>query len=131
MKIWYTRTQCSGMRSTTSVESGHKIKDTQYLYLLPKRPKLRRPHENQNDKGSLQKTRTGEAPPRAEKYGDLTTADHKVLSGGESRDNHRYAVVVQDLAAQWIQSYPRKTKTSHETERPTRCSTFPPAVAYE
>ena len=35
------------------------------------------------------------------------TADHKVLSEGcESRDNHRYAVVVQDLATQWIQSYP-------------------------
>ena len=39
--------------------------------------------------------RTGEALPRAEKFGDLITADHKVLSeGGESRDNHRYAVVV-------------------------------------
>ena len=31
--------------------------------------------------------------------------------------NHRYAVVVQDLATQWIQSYPCKTKTSHETEK--------------
>ena len=31
--------------------------------------------------------------------------------------NHRYAVVVQDLATQWIQSYPCKTKTSEETER--------------
>ena len=28
-----------------------------------------------------------------------------------------YAVVVQDLATQWIQSYPRKTKTSQETQR--------------
>ena len=46
------------------------------------------------------------------------TADHKVFNKGcESRDNHRYAVVVEDLATQWIQSYPRKTKTSHETER--------------
>ena len=45
------------------------------------------------------------------KFGDLITADHKVLSGGcESRNNHRYAVVVQDLATQWIQSYPCKTK---------------------
>ena len=32
-------------------------------------------------------------------------------------DNHRYAVVVQDLATQWIQSYPCKTQTSQETER--------------
>ena len=31
--------------------------------------------------------------------------------------NHRYAVVVQDLATQWIQAYPCKTKTSQETQR--------------
>ena len=50
--------------------------------------------------------RTGEAVPRAEKFGDLTTPDHNVLSEeGESRNNHRYAVVNEDLA------------TSHETER--------------
>ena len=60
--------------------------------------------------------RTGGALPRTEKFGDLITADHKVLSeGGESRDNHRDAVVVQDLATQWTQSYPCKTKSSQET----------------
>ena len=32
-------------------------------------------------------------------------------------NNHRCAVVVQDLATQWILSYPCKTKTSQETER--------------
>ena len=38
-------------------------------------------------------------------FGDLITADHKVLSDNcESRNNHRYAVVVQDLATQWIQA---------------------------
>ena len=43
--------------------------------------------------------RTGEALPRAEKFRDLVTTDHKVLNeGSESRNNHRYAVVVQDLA---------------------------------
>ena len=53
--------------------------------------------------------RTGEVLPRAEKFGDLITADHKVLSENcESRNNHRYAIVVQDLATQWIQSYPEK-----------------------
>ena len=62
--------------------------------------------------------RTGEAIPRPENFGDLTTADHKVLSEGcESRTNHRYAVVVKDLATQWIQSYPCKNKTSQETQR--------------
>ena len=65
--------------------------------------------------------RTGDSVPRAKKFGDLITADHKVLSEGcESRNNHRYSVVVQDLATQWIQSYPRKTKTSQETERSLR-----------
>ena len=49
--------------------------------------------------------RKGEAVPRANNFGDLITADHKVLSDNcESRNNHRYAVVVQDLATQWIQA---------------------------
>ena len=62
--------------------------------------------------------RIGGTVPRAENFGDLITADHKVLSECcESRNNHRYAVVVQDLATQWIQSYPCKTKTSQETQR--------------
>ena len=62
--------------------------------------------------------RNGGAVPRAENVGDLITADHKVLSDNcESRNNHRYAVVVQDLATQWIQSYPCETKTSQETQR--------------
>ena len=65
--------------------------------------------------------RNGGAVPRAEKFGDLITADHKVLNEeGESRNNHRYAVVVQDLTTQWIQSYPCKTKTSQETEKSLR-----------
>ena len=39
---------------------------------------------------------------RTEKYDDLTTAEHKVVNEGrESRNNHRYAVVVQVLATQW------------------------------
>ena len=71
--------------------------------------------------------RNGGAKPRAENLGHLITADHKVLSDNcESRNNHRYAVVVQDLATQWIQAYPCKTKTSQETQslqkflKPTR-----------
>ena len=62
--------------------------------------------------------RTGEVVPRAENFGDLITADHKVLGGGsESRNNHRYAVVAPALATQWSQSYPCKTRTSQESER--------------
>ena len=49
-----------------------------------------------------------------QKYGDLITAEHNVLNEGrESRNNHRYAVVVQVLATQWN---PCQTKTSQETE---------------
>ena len=62
--------------------------------------------------------RNGGAVLRAENFGDLITADHKVLSDNcEPRNNHRYAVVVQDLATQLIQAYPCKTKTSQETQR--------------
>ena len=43
--------------------------------------------------------RTGEAVPRPEKFDDLKMADHKVLNeGGESLNNHRDALAVQDLA---------------------------------
>ena len=45
--------------------------------------------------------RNGGAVPRAENVGEFITADHKVLSEGcECRNNHRYAIVVQDLATQ-------------------------------
>ena len=61
--------------------------------------------------------RNGRAVLRAENFGDLITVDHKVLGDNcESLNNHRYAVVVQDVATQWIQSHPCKTKTSQETQ---------------
>ena len=66
--------------------------------------------------GEMEKT-----VPQAEKYGDAKTADHKFLKeGGESRDHHRYAVVVQDLATRWIQSHPCRTKNSQGTDRSLR-----------
>ena len=69
-----------------------------------------------NPKSKTQEKRRSR--PRAANFGDLIRADHKVLSEGcESRNNHRYAVVVQDLATQWNQAYPCKTKTSPETQR--------------
>ena len=62
--------------------------------------------------------RNGGPVPRAENFDDLITADHKVLSDNcESRNNIRYAVVVQELATQWIQTYPCKNKTSQETQK--------------
>ena len=65
-----------------------------------------------------------EAVPRAEIFGDLTTADHKVLNDNcESRNNHRCAVVVQDLATQWIQAHPCKNKNSTRNPEET-CKSF-------
>ena len=62
--------------------------------------------------------RTGTVVPGAEIFGDLVTADPKVFSEGcQSRHDHRFAVVVQDLPTQWIQSYPCKTKTCQETQK--------------
>ena len=55
---------------------------------------------------------TGEALPRAENFGDLIPADQKVLNEGcESGDNHRYAILVQDLATKWILSVQNKDFT--------------------
>ena len=51
----------------------------------------------------------------------MITAEHKVLDEwSESRNNHQFAAVVQDLAIQWIQSHPCETKTSQETEKNSR-----------
>ena len=61
---------------------------------------------------------------RAENFGDLITADHKVLSDNcESRNNHRYAVVVQDQATQWIQAHP--CKKQNFTRNPEKLAKVP------
>ena len=62
--------------------------------------------------------RNGGAVPCAENFGDLITADHKVLRDNcESRNNNQYAVVVQDLATQWIQAYPEHMQTQRRGMR--------------
>ena len=46
--------------------------------------------------------RFGNPVPRAQHFGALLTADHKVLNEGcESRKNHRYTVVKQNLLRRW------------------------------
>ena len=73
--------------------------------------------EDENNQGFLQET-SWYSRAQGGKFGNLITADQTKLSeGSESRNNHRYAVVVQDLATQWLQSYPCKTKTSQETQK--------------
>ena len=55
---------------------------------------------------------------RSEKYGDLTTAEHKILSEGcEYLKNHRHAAVGQVLATHWN---PCQTKTSQEMVKDLR-----------
>ena len=62
--------------------------------------------------------RVGGAVLRAEKIGDLITADHKVLSDNcESRNNHRYAVGGAGLGHPMDPSISVQTKTSQETQR--------------
>ena len=110
----------SGLRFGTFHESGIKIKEAQYLFHFPKDRNCEVCLRTKMTRAPCRR-RTGEALPRAENIGDLITGDHKVLNEeGESRDNHWCAVIVQDLATQWIQSYPCKTKTSQETERSLR-----------
>ena len=55
------------------------------------------------------KRRVNNDIPRAPKFGDIITADPKVLSEeGESRNNHRYAIVVPDLAIQLKATYAKQ-----------------------
>ena len=55
---------------------------------------------------------------RSRKYGGLITDEHNILNEGrESRNNHRYAAVVQVLATQWNLC---QTKTSQETGKNLR-----------
>ena len=50
-------------------------------------------------------------------FSDLKTVERK----SESRNNHQFAVVVQDLASQWIQSFPcKKQKFTRDGEQPTK-----------
>ena len=88
------------------------------FYALPERPELRCVCLRTDFTRASCRRRTGTVVHRAEHFGDLIAADHKVLTEGcESRHNHRY-VVVQDLATQWIQSYPCNTTGSGK--RPSR-----------
>ena len=58
--------------------------------------------------------------PKSQQRGLVTliTADHKIPNEeGDSRNKHWYAVVVPNLAIQWIYSKPRSSKTWQETTR--------------
>ena len=57
--------------------------------------------------------RSGRHIHRVEICGDLTTANRKLLNElCESRNSHRYAVIVQESATQWLTKTPQKTEMS-------------------
>ena len=70
--------------------------------------------------------RNGEAVTRAVNLGDLITADHKVARDNfESRNNHRYAVVVKDLPRNGSRRIRAKTKF-HQKSRDACKSSWNP-----
>ena len=58
--------------------------------------------------------------PERKIFGDLITADHKILS-----DNHRYAVVVQDLATQSQETQKSLMKFLEPKRKPNFTLTIP------
>ena len=113
------RTDFSGLGFGTSCESGSKIKDAQNFFIhFPKDRNCEVCLRTKITRASCWRRTGEEAVPQADNFGHLMTVDHKVFNEeGESRNNHRYAVVTRDLATQWVQSCPCKTKTSQETEK--------------
>ena len=86
-------THFSGLRFGTSFESGINIKGV-YFSHFPKDRNCEVCLRSKITRAPCRR-RAGEAVLRAEMFGDLMTADHKVLREGcESRNNHWYAVVV-------------------------------------
>ena len=74
--------------------------------------------EDEINKGFLQKTCWYSCAQSGKCWWSDNCRSQKILSGGcESGNNHRYAVVVQDLTTHWTQSYPRKTITSQEIHK--------------
>ena len=113
---WRTHKHLSWTASSgTSDESD--IGQAQHFYAFPERPKVRSLQEDQIYKGPSQKTHWQIKYLEQKILGDLITAWSSQWGMCESRHNHRYAVVMQDLASQWLQSYPCKTESSEETEK--------------
>ena len=116
-RIASTRTQFSGTRSRPSDESGNEIMETQYFYSL---------HEYGNCDVCLRtkitnascRKRTGEALPRAQKFGDLITSDHKVLNEDVNPETITGTLSWYKILP--LNGYSRtraKQKSSHETEK--------------
>ena len=55
--------------------------------------------------------------PEPQAFADRITSDHKILNDDdESREHDQTAFIIQDCFTSWIQGYPCKGKTGHETQ---------------
>ena len=92
------------------------IKEAQYFSHFPKDRNCEVCLRTKMTRAPCRK-RTGDQVLWAQKFGDNITANHKVLNeGGDSGNNHRYSVMVRDLATQWIQSCRWNTQASQQME---------------
>ena len=85
-------------------------------FRMSQKTKVAKSAEEPKLQGLLAENAPAATYPCVENSGGLITADHEVLREEcESRNNHRYAVIVPDLSTQWLQADPCKTKVSEET----------------
>ena len=95
-----------------------KIKEAQYFHSLPKMPRLRRLLQNKNKKEILaEEALTKLYHEQRSLVTWLQLIKKTWMRNVNQENNHRNTIVVQDLATQWIQSYPCKNKTSQETQK--------------
>ena len=116
--LWKCQRRSS--RTTSDPLSSNKSKGTHHFSNFPKDPNCE----------IRKRTEITRVPCRlnfkshisgATKFGDIITADHKILNEEvESRNSQRYAFVVQVLALNGIKVTHARTKTSHETARNLR-----------
>ena len=58
-----------------------------------------------------------EIAPPPEKFGDLVTADHLICLGANQGNNgEEFAVVIKDVACNWLSIYPTAGKTGEEAQ---------------
>ena len=115
----------SSFRATSSkTYFKHISRKAQFNHSFAQRPKVRSLQTLESNERVMQNKSWrsgGQITKNAEIFGDLITADHKVPNcEQEARLHHTYAMVVQDLATQWSQSWPCKTETAQETMRSLR-----------
>ena len=102
-----TSSNCS-FRSPSSKTSFQQIwRVAQFIHPLSHRPELRCMRTHERDESVMQKN-SGRSGGQNKYCWKIRGYDNSGPQGSQwrSRLHHRYAVAVQDLATQWIQSYP-------------------------